>query len=170
MSTSFSTSLFGLSSSLIIGFLDLQAGHAQNRFYNELEEWLSSMTRLSSGGHIEGDTSVPAYVQALLEQTADGLERLQRSFVENEHERQAGNHQLSELTRQIERLGDLLSREARDRQSSAAVQDELRGVLKQLATQIQPESRLTDELRAEIRLMTRTMAAAIESRSGRQSP
>ena len=36
MATSFSTSLFGLSSSLIIGFLDLQAGHAQNRFYNEL--------------------------------------------------------------------------------------------------------------------------------------
>ena len=37
MSTSFSTSLFGLASSLVLGFLDLQAGHAQNRFYNELE-------------------------------------------------------------------------------------------------------------------------------------
>ncbi|MEP6880650.1 MAG: MotA/TolQ/ExbB proton channel family protein, partial [Dokdonella sp.] len=46
MSTSFSTSLFGLSSSLVIGFLDLQAGHAQNRFYNDLEEWLSGMTHL----------------------------------------------------------------------------------------------------------------------------
>src|SRR5690606_34947003 len=65
MSTSFSTSLFGLASSLVIGFLDLQAGRAQNRFYNELEEWLSGMTRLSSGTAIEADASVPAYVQAL---------------------------------------------------------------------------------------------------------
>ena len=81
MSTSFSTSLFGLASSLVLGFLDLQAGHAQNRFYNELEEWLSGMTRLSSGSlHTDGEASVPAYVQALLEQTADGLERMQRAL------------------------------------------------------------------------------------------
>ena len=44
MGTAFSTSLFGLSSSLILGFLDLQAGRAQNRFYTELENWLSSVT------------------------------------------------------------------------------------------------------------------------------
>src|ERR1700753_3472464 len=73
MSTSFSTSLFGLASSLVLGFLDLQAGHAQNRFYNELEDWLSGMTKLSSGAlQADGDANVPAYVQALLEQTADG--------------------------------------------------------------------------------------------------
>lgn len=47
MSTAFSSSLFGLSGSLILGFLDLQAGRAQNRFYNELEEWLSSVTDVS---------------------------------------------------------------------------------------------------------------------------
>lgn len=44
MSTAFSSSLFGLSGSLVLGFLDLQAGRAQNRFYNELENWLSSVT------------------------------------------------------------------------------------------------------------------------------
>lgn len=50
MSTAFSSSLFGLSGSLVLGFLDLQAGRAQNRFYNELEEWLSSVTTDVSGG------------------------------------------------------------------------------------------------------------------------
>ena len=45
MATAFSSSLFGLAGSLILGFLDLQLGQAQNRFYNELEEWLSSLTR-----------------------------------------------------------------------------------------------------------------------------
>ena len=47
MATAFSASLFGLSGSLVLGFLDLQAGRAQNRFYNELENWLSSVTDVS---------------------------------------------------------------------------------------------------------------------------
>jgi hypothetical protein len=48
MGTAFSASLFGLSGSLVLGFLDLQAGRAQTRFYTELENWLSSVTDLSS--------------------------------------------------------------------------------------------------------------------------
>jgi formamidopyrimidine-DNA glycosylase len=46
MGTAFSSSLFGLGGSLVLGFIDLQAGHAQNRFFNELEEWLSGVTHL----------------------------------------------------------------------------------------------------------------------------
>ena len=46
MGTAFSSSLFGLGGSLVLGFIDLQAGHAQNRFFNELEEWLSEVTHL----------------------------------------------------------------------------------------------------------------------------
>lgn len=48
MGTAFSSSLFGLSGSLVLGFLDLQASRAQNRFYTELENWLSSVTDLGS--------------------------------------------------------------------------------------------------------------------------
>lgn len=54
MAIAFSSSLFGLSGSLILGFLDLRAGQAQNRFYNELEEYLSTRTRITSGGHTPG--------------------------------------------------------------------------------------------------------------------
>jgi hypothetical protein len=46
MGTAFSSSLFGLGGSLVLGFLDIQANHAQNRFFNELEEWLSGVTEL----------------------------------------------------------------------------------------------------------------------------
>jgi len=46
MGTAFSSSLFGLGGSLILGFLDIQAGHAQNRFFNEMEEWLTGVTSL----------------------------------------------------------------------------------------------------------------------------
>ena len=48
MGTAFSSSLFGLAGSLVLGFLDLQSGQAQNRFYLELENWLSSVTDLQS--------------------------------------------------------------------------------------------------------------------------
>jgi hypothetical protein len=46
MGTAFSSSLFGLGGSLVLGFLDLQASHAQNRFFNGLEEWLTGVTQL----------------------------------------------------------------------------------------------------------------------------
>jgi hypothetical protein len=46
MGTAFSSSLFGLGGSLVLGFLDIQAGHAQNRFYDGLEEWLAGVTKL----------------------------------------------------------------------------------------------------------------------------
>lgn len=71
MGTAFSTSLFGLASSLILGFLDLQAGRAQNRFYTELENWLSSVTDVGSELQPVADMaagSSSADVQALAEQ------------------------------------------------------------------------------------------------------
>jgi hypothetical protein len=168
MSTSFSTSLFGLASSLVLGFLDLQAGHAQNRFYNELEEWLSGMTKLSSGGlQVEGETAVPAYVQALLEQTADGLERMQRALIESERERRNSSAQFGELNTQLTRLADLLSRESREIRSMAETQEELKNVLKTLASAPNDGARLSDELRGELRLLSRTIAAAVDGkRSG----
>lgn len=46
MGTAFSSSLFGLTGSLILGFLDLQTGQAQNAFYTDLEDWMASMTEL----------------------------------------------------------------------------------------------------------------------------
>jgi hypothetical protein len=55
MGTAFSSSLLGLAGSLVLGFLELQASHAQNRFYNELEEWLSGITELTPSG--SGSTS-----------------------------------------------------------------------------------------------------------------
>jgi len=54
MGTAFSSSLFGLGGSLVLGFIDIQASHAQNRFFNEMEEWLSGVTQLvDKGGESE---------------------------------------------------------------------------------------------------------------------
>jgi len=53
MSVSFTSSLFGLAGSLILGFLDLQAGQAQNRFYTELEDFLASHAEATPGPAVE---------------------------------------------------------------------------------------------------------------------
>ena len=90
MGTAFSASMFGLAGALVLGFLDLTAGQAQNRFFNELEEWLAGLTRLSSGVLAEGEGSVPVYVQALLEQTAENMEDLQRILSRGEDRPHAG--------------------------------------------------------------------------------
>ncbi len=61
MGTAFSSSLFGLGGSLVLGFIDIQANHAQNRFFNDLEEWLSGVTQLVNrtiGSEIEGSDHV----------------------------------------------------------------------------------------------------------------
>ena len=76
MGTAFSSSLFGLGGSLILGFLDLQSGQAQNRFYNEIEEKLAFFTKLSSPneGKIKNDFA-PAYIESLIENTTENLKK-----------------------------------------------------------------------------------------------
>jgi len=62
MGTAFSSSLFGLGGSLVLGFIDIQANHAQNRFFNDLEEWLSGVTQLvdrTIGAEIEESDTRP---------------------------------------------------------------------------------------------------------------
>jgi hypothetical protein len=54
MGISFSSSLFGLAGSLVLGFLDLQSSQAQNRFYTDLEDWLASIVREVSSDQVEG--------------------------------------------------------------------------------------------------------------------
>jgi hypothetical protein len=109
MGMAFSSSMFGLSGALILGFLDLTAGQAMNRFFNELEEWLAGLTRLSTGvlGG-DGDASVPVYVQALLEQTAENMEALARVLSRAEDGRVAANTALTALGDRMATLADTL--------------------------------------------------------------
>jgi hypothetical protein len=71
MGISFSSSLFGLAGSLILGFLDLQSSQAQNRFYTDLEDWLASTVRGYSGE--PAGTGTGAAIGAELQSTIDRL-------------------------------------------------------------------------------------------------
>ncbi len=152
MSTAFSASLFGLAGSLVLGFLDLQAGLAQNRFYNELEEMLSGYTRLSGAGpNVElGEASVPAYIQALLEQTADSLDNFQRILSRGEEGRLAANAPLHALAERLGTLTDQMRTEQSLMLRLAEQQLELRPVLQKLADSAGAGA-LNDEMRAHLR-------------------
>lgn len=73
MGIAFSSSLFGLAGSLILGFLDLQAGQAQNRFYNELEDWLSGTVADARIEGDEGETKVYGLHDRTLTRLTEGM-------------------------------------------------------------------------------------------------
>ena len=77
MGTAFSSSLFGLSGSLILGFLDLQSNQAQNRFFNKVEETLSERTKFSFMSLDQNDKKnlAPAYIESLIEVTTENLKK-----------------------------------------------------------------------------------------------
>ena len=152
MGTAFSSSLFGLAGSLILGFLDLQASQAQNRFYNELEDWLSSYTRLTGGTlSMDGDQSVPAYVSALLEKTADSLEDLQRTLARGEEQRAASSANLLSLTERLATLTDHMRSEQDLMVKLAENQLEMRPVLERLAAGATRPAGLDESSRAHLR-------------------
>lgn len=83
MGVAFASSLLGLTGSLVVGLLELFAGHGQNRFYRELEEWLSSITRVGFATGEEGaqDTGV---VVTVLEQMSEQMDALQQMYSQSD--------------------------------------------------------------------------------------
>jgi hypothetical protein len=186
MGTAFSSSMFGLSGALILGFLDLTAGQAQNRFFNELEEWLAGITRLSTGalGGGEGEASVPVYVQALLEQTAENMEGLQRVLTRGEEGRAQSNAAVVAMTERLAHLTDTLrvNQQLMEKIASsqlalapvlARISDTKSGddvsrahlrnmelLLSRLLTETETgRSQALTELRSDLKVLTRTIAA-----------
>jgi hypothetical protein len=181
MGTAFSSSLFGLSGALILGFLDLTAGQAMNRFFNELEEWLAGLTRLSTGVLAgDGEASVPVYVQALLEQTAENMEALQRLLTRGEEGRAQGNAALVSLSERMAYLADTLqvnqklmeklaegqtalSRLGEQKPADDVARAHLRNIellMSRLLTETeQGRTQGLAELRSDLKVLTRTIAA-----------
>ncbi len=109
MSTAFGASLFGLSGSLVLGFLELQASQAQGRFHTELEEWLARATSLSSPAlPSEAPAGASAYVEALLERNAEGLDAVARTLLRIEESRQSSVGAGAELVQRLSSLAETM--------------------------------------------------------------
>ncbi|MGB1026403.1 MAG: hypothetical protein ACPGYL_07605 [Rhodospirillaceae bacterium] len=159
-------------------------------------------TRLSSGGGVsgDGDQSVPAYITALLEKTADSLDDLQRTIARTEESGQATNTQIRRMAETMTTLTDQMRTEQAVLLKLAETQADLRPVLHQIAERMAaegdpkaPAAGLDDaakghlrnmdaavtymanhfvsgreqtlkELRGEIKMLARTIAATAENR------
>jgi len=105
MGTAFSSSLLGLAGSLVIGLLELFAGHGQNRFYRELEEWLSSITRVSLSSS-EGEGTDTAAMAAVLDQVQAQMDALQSLYTQSDITRVMVEDKIDDLARAITRLSE----------------------------------------------------------------
>ena len=106
MGVAFASSLLGLAGSLVVGLLELFAGHGQNRFYRELEEWLSTITRVgfSTGdGDAAGEGSA---VGPALEQLQAQLDALQLYYTQSAETGAALDGRIARLTEAVEALAN----------------------------------------------------------------
>jgi len=194
MGTAFSSSLFGLSGSLILGFLDIQASQAQNQFYNDVEEWLSSMSLISVNPSATKDSKkiqedgVPVYVQALLEQTAESIDSLQRTLGRGEDERKYLADNFANLAEKMSAVADQIQTNQKNIEKNNSnpidikpivefMKDNPNGLdeptkehirsmdisIKRLVEENnQANKQLVSELRSEIKLLAKTISAAVE--------
>ena len=140
MSTAFSSSLFGLAASLILGFLDLQVGQASNRFFNELEDWLSQMaifTTNETGNNSLGESAI------------ENLAIVAKRANQNENEKNRVNANLHELTIVLNRLVEKLDEDKNVKDHLISISSILKNLGDQNFDKISEiQNNLTIELRA----------------------
>ncbi|MBT4434711.1 hypothetical protein HOD02_00180 [bacterium] len=192
MGTAFSSSLFGLSGSLILGFLDIQASQAQNQFYNDTEEWLSTMSLISVNKDAQKiqEDGVPIYVQALLEQTAESINSLQSTLGRGEDEKKHLADNFANLAEKMSAVADQIQTNqkafAKGNEKSIDInplvdylRDNPNGIDEPTKEHIrnmdisirrlveennQGNKQLITELRLEIKLLAKTISAAVEKK------
>ena len=194
MGTAFSSSLFGLSGSLILGFLDIQASQAQNQFYNDVEEWLSSMSLISVNPSSNKDSKkiheegVPVYVQALLEQTAESIDSLQRTLGRGEDERKHLADNFANLAEKMSAVADQIKTNQKNIEKNNGNSIDIKPIVDLMKDNLnsfdeptkehirsmdisikrlveennQANKQLVSELRSEIKLLAKTISAAVE--------
>ncbi len=175
MGTAFSSSIFGLAGSLVLGFLDLQATQAQNRFYTEVEDWMVSITRVTPTG-IESAGSAD-FTGAVIEKTVEGIEQLQVLMARSEEGRMRSNEVLTRLTEQLATLNERLGRQEeaiiaiKERAMDDSVSRHTRSLdqnVRRLAEELAAAlNQSNQEMRNELRTLTRAITASLEAASRR---
>ena len=144
MGTAFSSSLLGLAGSLVVGLLELFAGHGQNRFYRELEEWLTSFTRLGfAGAEGEGGGALDQVaVAGVLDHMAGQVDALQAILAQSDAGRAAVNERLAGLAGAVEGLTRRLEAETGSTAILARIADGQDRMLGRIGHQAEGQDRL----------------------------
>ncbi|MGB0935197.1 MAG: flagellar motor protein MotA [Alphaproteobacteria bacterium] len=155
MGLAFSSSLFGLAGSLILGFIELQASQAGARFYSEIEEWLMEMSKNPLGSN-DSPLEAALYTNVLLEQTAENIDTIQRTMSQSHQQQEQAQQYLLKLVEQITLLVET-------RQNEQQAQDRITNI-EALTTRFIDESssgrkEALDEIRSEMRMISKSILA-----------
>ncbi|QMU58940.1 MAG: biopolymer transporter ExbB [Boseongicola sp.] len=155
MGVAFASSLLGLAGSLVVGLLELFAGHGQNRFYRELEDWLSTITRIGFSADEGGGAADTGAVSQLAEHMAERLDAMQAFYAESTDRSAAAEDRLGMLANAVSRLADRLGEgdvnTGPDMTAVSASQDRLTQAIETLV------SEGTGQVDAESRMRLRSM-------------
>ena len=185
MGTAFSSSLLGLAGSLIVGLLELFAGHGQNRFYRELEEWLSTITRVGIDGEDSGGADM-GVMGAFVDQLGELMDTIQMMMGQTDADREENDKRFATLAAAMEQMTQaqatdkseaLLTRVAEGQEALVAKLDEngvdgvdaesrmrLRSIDVQLLRILEEMSAGRQETMGELRSDLAALASAIKDR------
>ncbi|MBO9478824.1 biopolymer transporter ExbB [Shimia sp. R11_0] len=174
MGVAFASSLLGLAGSLVVGLLELFASHGQNRFYRELEEWLSSITRVGFSTS-DGDSGDISVLGAAFEHMSGQLDQLRETMAQATQARDVSGN-LDELANALHRIGDgqerLLARmgdagaggeggmDAESRMRLRSIDVQMLRILEEISAGRQESM---TELRTEITAITRLLRRTVKA-------
>ena len=169
MGIAFASSLLGLAGSLVVGLLELFAGHGQNRFYRELEEWLSTITRLGIATG-EGETTAEQGAMVMMaDHLSQQMEMLHAMIARSDQNRQAADDRLEQLMVSMDRMTDRMRADDSGQALAQVVEGQTRliAVLEKMGTVGQAE--VDAESRMRLRSMDQQLLKILEELSaGRQ--
>jgi len=155
MGTAFGSSLLGLAGSLVLGFLDLQLGQAQNAFFIGLEDWLFASARGPDRGLGDGGSPLAA-VQAMVEQTAGAIDGLRSVTLQAESDRRQTVAAMKALAENIALLADA---QGRGNALLAAIEA---GIGRIAESQEETRALALEEVRGDIKRLARTIGVKVD--------
>ncbi|MCE2517744.1 MAG: MotA/TolQ/ExbB proton channel family protein [Alphaproteobacteria bacterium] len=159
MATAFSSSLFGLGGSLVLGFLDLQLGQASGRFYTDVEDWLSKSIHFDAATKDRGDFTSPALVAGLSEAAANKMQELAKAVAAGEKDRADLATNLNALTTILTKLHDGLSRDALMAENIANLEASLQNLAREMKTD---RAELNDTIAMELRALSKALMVVMK--------
>ena len=160
MATAFSSSLFGLAGSLIIGFLDLQLGQASGRFFNDVEDWLSKSIQFDAvqSGDM-GFLGSAELTTGLTEEAANKMQALAKAVAAGEQDRAEMAQNLKNLTTILTKLHDGLNRDALMAENIANLDASIQNLVREMKTD---RTELNDTIATELRALSKAILVVMK--------
>ncbi len=150
MATAFSSSLFGLAGSLILGFLDLQLGQAMGRFFNEVEDWLTAFVNFRDPELKENQNNLQL-AQGLSEEGARAMIKLASVIEKSEIDKYKQTEQVIQISSDLKILAEKIEDEQKLREQLVLLNAQLSQFTENLSKENNIQSR---EITGEIRALT----------------